>query len=621
MSTNTRTDDLLARWKQSQISGHNLTAEDICRDCPELLDELRARIAAQTQEEKATNVANPASVESAVTPNAGRPPGQPGQTPMVLEMASPPAVSQRAPTNIPGYEILAELGRGGMGVVYKARDQKLNRMVALKMILSGGHASESDLARFMTEAQAVAALHHPNIVQIYEVGQHNGLRFFTMEFVEAGSLANKVHDNPLPPKEAAAVVSQLADGIACAHGKGVVHRDLKPENVLLAAGSASDTATPRRTDYVPKITDFGLAKRFNPAEPGSHPTGLTLTGEIIGTPGYMAPEQARGAPKEIGPLTDVYSLGAILYRLLTGRPPFQAPLPWEAIEQLLRDDPVAPSSLVPRIPKDLETITLKCLRREQGERYQSAKTVADDLGRFLSGEPILARPVGRIERSVKWARRHPTFAAFVTALVAGIAISTVLTIWALGERGRAKKNATIADQKATLAEQRSTEAMLARNAARKRYFMAVVAFNDMIFGLQSLLEGHAGTQKLRIDLLAKARTGLRILLQDAEQVGTPDDTTLIWSYFRMGDVEMELGDTAAAQKEYQAGHDIARQLADADSTNLQAQADLGAGYGKLGAVELQLGIRKTPSTISRITTKSRSAEPKPTQRTLRPCAT
>jgi eukaryotic-like serine/threonine-protein kinase len=252
------------------------------------------------------------------------------------------------PLQLPGYEILQELGRGGMGVVYKARQHKLNRIVALKMILAGSHASEAELARFLAEAEAVAQMQHPNIVQLFESGQHDGLPYFTLEFVSGGSLSQKLAGVPLPPADAARLVEELARAIHYAHERGIVHRDLKPANVLLQSA-------------VLKITDFGLAKRV---ESGA---GLTASGAIMGTPSYMAPEQAAGGGKHVGPAADIYALGAILYECLTGRPPFHGPTTLETVLQVVADEPVAPRQLQSRIPRDLETICLKCLQKEAGE--------------------------------------------------------------------------------------------------------------------------------------------------------------------------------------------------------------------------------------------------------------
>jgi hypothetical protein len=279
---------------------------------------------------------------------------------------------------LPGYEILGELGRGGMGVVYRARQRSLGRVVALKMILSGSHASAEEMIRFRTEAEAVARLAHPNIVQIHEIGEREGLPFFSLEFVEGGSLEARLRGNRLPAREVALLVQALARGIDTAHRRGVIHRDLKPANVLLAA------------DGTPKITDFGLARKLDEQ-------GQTRTGSVMGTPSYMAPEQA-AASKEVGPGADVYALGAILYECLTGKPPFQAATALDTIFAVLADDPIPPRQLQPDVPRDLEAICLKCLEKDPRRRYTVAADLADDLGRFLDGEPVQAHQSGLIER-------------------------------------------------------------------------------------------------------------------------------------------------------------------------------------------------------------------------------
>ncbi len=274
--------------------------------------------------------------------------------------------------NIPGYEILGVLGWGGMGVVYRAWQHRLNRTVALKLVRAGAQASPQVLARFRVEAEAVARLQHPNIVQIHQVGQLAGCPFLVLELVDGPSLAQSLAGTPQATRRAGELVDLLARAIHSAHRQGVVHRDLTPANILLT------------TDGVPKITDFGLAKIVIGGE------GLrTQTGELLGTPSYMAPEQAAGSHGAIGATTDVYALGAILYELLTGRPPFKAESPLETIRQVVADEPVAPSRLRPSLPRDLETICLKALRKEPAQRYPSAEALADDLRRFVDGRPIL----------------------------------------------------------------------------------------------------------------------------------------------------------------------------------------------------------------------------------------
>jgi eukaryotic-like serine/threonine-protein kinase len=291
-------------------------------------------------------------------------------------------------TNFPGYEVLSVLGRGAMGVVYKARQLGLDRMVALKVLPHGASADADALQRFSTEAKATAQLHHPNIVQIYDIGEQHGVPYFSLEFVDGGSLAQKLHGRAQPPRQAAMLLETLARAIAIAHNRGIIHRDLKPANVLLTAGG------------VPKITDFGLAKFL------SEKTGFTLNGAVLGTPSYMAPEQARGDSKAVGPTVDIFSLGAILYEMLTGRTPFQGPTVLETMRKLVHEQPLPARRIRPELPPELEHIVMKCLEKEPADRYQSAAELADDLRRFLSGQLVLARPVGLLERSLRWVRHR-----------------------------------------------------------------------------------------------------------------------------------------------------------------------------------------------------------------------
>ena len=312
---------------------------------------------------------------------------------------------------IRGYEVLGILGQGGMGVVYRAWQTELKRPVAIKMVHAGAQASPSVLARFRVEAEAVARLKHPNLVQIYDVGDHAGAPFIVLELVDGARLGHRLAGTPQPAGWAADLVETLARAIHSAHLVGVVHRDLTPSNILIAQ------------DGVPKITDFGLAKLVTGGGPSR-----TQTGDLLGTPSYMAPEQAGGLCCEIGPATDVYSLGAILYETLTGRPPFKAEQPIETLRQVVGDDPVSPSRLRPRLPIDLETICLKCLRKEPAQRYASGLALADDLRRFREGRPILARRTTAVERLGRWCRRNPGLAA---ANITAAALTAILALGAI----------------------------------------------------------------------------------------------------------------------------------------------------------------------------------------------
>jgi predicted Ser/Thr protein kinase len=320
---------------------------------------------------------------------------------------------------VPGYEVLEELGRGGMGVVYLARQAGLNRLVALKMIIRADFASEYALRRFEAEAQVFAKLHHPNIVQIHEAGISGRVPYFCLEYVEGGSLDRVVRKEPLTSRAAAALVEKLARAVHYAHGQGVVHRDLKPQNVLLTK------------DGEPKITDFGTAKRID--------VKLTGTLDQLGTPSYMAPEQAGGRNQEVGPATDVYALGAILYECLTGVPPFRGASVMEVLDRVRQEEPLAVRELRPGTPLDLQTICHKCLRKEPNQRYASADALADDLRRFLEGKPIAARPVGRLERTLKWSRRYPQAVALIVVTIGGALVALGLAAWALHAKEQAAK--------------------------------------------------------------------------------------------------------------------------------------------------------------------------------------
>jgi eukaryotic-like serine/threonine-protein kinase len=330
------------------------------------------------------------------------------------EQADRPRPAAPVPSGLPGYEILEELGRGGMGVVYKARQIALGRLVALKMVLTLAPVRKEQLARFRIEAESLARLHHPNIVQIYEIGEYEGRPYFAMEYIDGPSLARQQAGVPQPLPAAAHLVETLARAMAAVHRCGLIHRDLKPENILFQGD-------------VPKITDFGLAKRIE--GPGAD----TRTGSVMGTPSYMAPEQARGDVDALGPWTDIYSLGAILYELLTGRPPFEAENPAATLAKVQSDQPLSPARWRPGLPRDLETICLKCLEKDPHRRYITAGELAEDLRRFQAGEPIKARPVGLLGQLWRWCRRQPVAAAAL-ASSGLLALTLVVTVLAYNAR-------------------------------------------------------------------------------------------------------------------------------------------------------------------------------------------
>ncbi len=370
-----------------QILDSEATPEDVCRSCPELLPQVRARLHRLRALEGDVEVLFPSTT--------------PGSAPLAGPVAGLPRV--------PGYEVRAVLGRGGVGVVYRAWQVRLQRDVALKMLLAGPYAQVHERERFLREVEAVAGLRHPNIVSLYDAGEVDGRPYFTMELVEGGSLAQKIAGKPQPAAMAAALVAAVADAVQLAHQSGIIHRDLKPGNILLT------------TDGTPKVSDFGLARRL---ESG---VALTVSGVPVGTPSYMAPEQARGQKDAIGTPADIYALGAILYETLTGRPPFEGETAMETLQQVMSNDPLPPRHLNRHIPRDLEIICLKCLHKEPARRYRSAAELADDLRRQVAGESIQARPTGTMERGLRWLRRHPVVAR---TLVAGLVLVAVLLVLA-----------------------------------------------------------------------------------------------------------------------------------------------------------------------------------------------
>ncbi len=362
-----------------EILNSDRTAEDVCADRPDLLAEVQSRLQKVRKLEAQVERLFPSTSAHSHVAHRRR-----------LQQVT-------APANIPGYEIDSVLGRGGMGVVYRAKQLRLNRFVALKMLLAGSHASQAELYRFGREAEAIAGLRHPHVVQIYDIGDVDGRPYYTMELVEGGTLADKLVGVPIPVGEAAEQVAVLARAVQAAHDGGVVHRDLKPANILLTE------------DGTLKIGDFGLA-RFIDSE-----ASFTQTGARMGTPNYMAPEQVIGL--EVGPSVDIYALGTLLYEMLTGKLPFRGESISETERRLVSEEPVPPSVLNVKVPRDLETICLKCLQKEPRKRYSTAGELADDLKRFLGHEAILARPVRRIERVWRWIRRNRIwFALIVTAM-------------------------------------------------------------------------------------------------------------------------------------------------------------------------------------------------------------
>jgi serine/threonine-protein kinase len=489
----------------------------------------------------------------------------------------------------PGFEVLGILGRGGMGVVYSARQRALKRRVALKMVTAGVHASPEQLVRFQVEAEAVASLQHVNIVQIYEVGEHNGIPFFSLEYVDGGSLGEQIIAHPLSPRKGANLVEKLAGAMSYAHQRGIVHRDLKPGNVLMTS------------DGIPKITDFGLAKRID----GEASSSRTEAGSILGTPSYMAPEQAKGDVTEVGPLADVYALGAVLYHVLTGRPPFIGATLLETLELVRAQEALSVRQLQPQVPRDLDTICLKCLQKEPTKRYADAEALRRDLGHFLAGEPIEARPVGNWERFYRWCRRNPRVAALsgaVLCLLVTVAVtSTTLLIQiaqekkqtelerqaAIDARDLARRNERLA--KAAQQQAEDAEKIARQNAivAGEQGRLAVNTLYQVVTKVQQQLRQQPGNQKLRIDLLSDAFAGLTKVVagsESSELVGR----TKAAAHQLMGDISKELGRAEAALKDYQAAQKIVDALAAAEPANEIAIWNQAAVYYKLGEINHEI---------------------------------
>jgi serine/threonine-protein kinase len=514
--------------------------------------------------------------------------------------------SARTPTpdrypSIKGYEIIGVLGRGAMGVVYKARQSGLKRVVALKMILAGDDANESELLRFRTEAEAAGQLAHPNIVQVHEVGEHNGSPFLSLEFVNGGSLKDRLKGEPQPVQPAAQLTQVLAQAIDYAHRKGIVHRDLKPANVMLdqPRGNESTQSTMSAAPLVdqlygtPKVSDFGLAKRLE------EDSGQTRSGTILGTPSYMAPEQARGFSKDVGPLADQHALGAILYELLTGRPPFRGATMWETIEQVQKQEPVPPSRLQPKVPRDLETICLKCLQKEPTRRYPDAAALAEDLRRFVAREPILARPVSPPERLMRWCRRNPKVAALmgsVAALVIAMLIGSIFynvqlareteekekqRKFAVEESDRANRNADEAKKN----EERAIENAKVAMEQRK---LALGALGSMVTTVQQELKQKPGTQGLQAKIVQIAMENLDRVAQNLETTISLNDSTKAAGHTQLGEVYRTLGETTKALAQFKLADDLHHKMAAADPDNQRAQIGLAQSSMNIGLINLRL---------------------------------
>jgi eukaryotic-like serine/threonine-protein kinase len=490
---------------------------------------------------------------------------------------------------VPGYEVLEVLGRGGMGIVYNARQTRLDRFVALKMILRGAGADGEHLLRFEAEARAVAAIEHANIVRIFEIGEHNGLPYFSLEYLSGGSLARKIAGKPQSVVEATRMTEVLTRAIHVAHEHGIIHRDLKPANVLVAA------------DGTLKISDFGLAKRLE------SDSGQTRSGSILGSPSYMAPEQARGEGRHVGPAADQYALGAILYELLTGRPPFHGTTALDTIDQVRNNEPVPPSQLQPKLPRDVETICLKCLEKDPARRYADVAALAEDLRLFQAGEPIQARPVSDMERLWRWCLRNQRVAklaaviAFLIVLVTVIStVSAVVFAHQNRKLGLANKTAEDrrieAENKQQLAEEAQKRAVVAAHAANQQSRNVAEVQRDVIEYIDKTLRYRPELQDVRSHLLEKAKLSLEAAIsamtnirRDVEWSKADEELnwrTLAGAHQRLGELDLEQNRTQEAVTHLRELNAIAERLWTADPEKPAAQTRLIRAKRQLGQVLL-----------------------------------
>ncbi len=539
----------------------------------------------------------------------------PGPAPNASTAAAHPAEGDEAEAfpDLPDYKVLEVLGRGGEGVVYKARHRPLARLVALKMLRDTEHAQPQALARFRLEAETLARLHHPNIVQVYEVGSAGGRPFFAMEYVEGGNLSARLRGQPQPARESAALVEALARAVHAAHQAGVIHRDLKPANVLLAERH------PGEPFGTPKVTDFGLAKRVQVD------SSLTRTGMVLGTPGYMAPEQARAEGKEVGPACDVYALGSILYHLLTGRPPFVGSRSMDVLLQVVHDEPVSVRRLFPQAPRDLETICLKCLQKEPRRRYATAEALAEDLRRYLDGRSVLARPTPVWERGWKAARRRPVIATLIAActvalllLLGGGAYYNSRLTAAVKKADEKALDASRAEQKAgdeaaaaraaekkkddeaaaaRTAEKHATdEAAAARAAeqtaqasaaeAERQRGLTLAAYDKLVFEVQDRLGHTAATQAMRQSLLKTAADGLKEM---AKGMDAAPDRVRAAALMKAGRILYTISDDEGAAAQFKTCRDIALDLLKANPRDGQARDLLCQAYSGFANLAARAG--------------------------------
>jgi serine/threonine-protein kinase len=588
----TRLDEVIAAYLEARESGAATDRQAWLARYPELAAELTAYFADEDQ------------FDSLIAPLRGN--ASPHATPVNAMGESVASAGEKTASDLPvvsDYEIVAEIARGGMGIVYKARHRRLNRLVALKMILSGAFASTTDIARFRREAQTIAHLDHPHIVPIYEIGEHEGQPFFAMRLIEGDHLGRSVKDFIGEPRAAARLLLPVARAVHYAHQRGLLHRDLKPANILVDKAGQ------------PHITDFGLAKWVADSAAAPHaatvrwpvgpmtgtettgngdstpagPVPLTYSGAAVGTPSYMAPEQATGRQADLTTAADIYSLGAILYELLTGRPPFRADTALETLFEAVEREPTRPGTLNRQVDRDLETICLKCLEKEPGRRYASAAALADELERYLRDEPILARPVRAGERLLRWARRRPVVAGLLVALCVSLTAGLGLTTW---QWRRAEANFTDAEEQRYQAERNLAEARTQRERAEKAFRQAHHAVDTFCVRLaDDRLRNVPGVQPLRKELLEGA-----LQYYDAFVKERGDDPTLQAElariYYRIGGLTGAIGSKDRAQAAYRQAIDIYQRLRQSTADSQEIRAGLARTLINLGFLQSDTGQRR-----------------------------
>jgi serine/threonine-protein kinase len=525
MATDRRIIDLLLRYEDARNHGSSITPEELCCESPELLETVKRRLADLHGTDEI--------VRCEVQTQSFTADGASEQTP-------------RGPGDFGDYDLLEEIARGGMGIVFRARETSLNRIVALKMILSGHLASADEVRRFRLEAEEASRLDHPHIVPIYHIGEHQGQHYFTMKLIEGGTLRSVARGAKADLRNVARLMATVAHTIHYAHRHGVLHRDIKPRNILIDQ------------EGQPHVTDFGLAKNLS----GS--SGQTLSGAILGTPGYMSPEQA-ASRKDLTTATDIYSVGAVLYDLMTGRPPFLEPSPLDTLVKVLEQEPVPPRRLNPRADRDLETICLTCLNKDPRKRYASAEALGRDLDHFLAGEPIRARRASAMERAGKWIRRRP-FAAALVVLAGTGALLLAVGGWVLSARLRTAVHQ--AQEAQAIAEKGEREADLKRQQ-----------LNDYLVHLNERLANVNLEEPIRLEFLQE---GLALCEQFRKVPGKNAEarrqTALLYSC--LGDLQQQRNSTEAAHQAYGRAQELLDQLVVEFPTERIYRNDLAMLYSK-----------------------------------------